>query len=60
MGTGESVKELWLLLDNDSCVKMNLRWLSMTVDDITNQGGHENVSLRFRVDVNICCSVITS
>lgn len=30
------------------------------VDDITNQGVHENVSPRLRRDVNICCSVITS
>lgn len=56
---GESIKKFyWLLLDNDSWLKMNLCWHSRTADDITNQGGHENVSPSFRVDVNICCSVI--
>lgn len=29
------------------------------MDDITNQGGHENASPRFSGGVNICCSVIT-
>lgn len=58
---GKSVKKsYWLLLDNESWLKMNLCWHSSTVDDITNQGGHENVSPRFSGDVNICCSVITS
>lgn len=58
---GKSVKKsYWLLLDNDSWAKMNSCWHSGTADDTTNQGGHENVSRRFRADVNICCSEITS
>lgn len=39
---------------------MNLCWLSRVDDDITDWEGHENVSLWFRADVNICWSVITS
>lgn len=58
---GESIKtSYWLLLDNDSWLKMKSCWHGKHVGDITHRGGHENVSPRFRADVNICCSAITS